>query len=429
MITRIVFGLAVSAAVVAVGADWPQYRGPNRDDIARETGLLKQWPADGPKLLWTQENTGVGLAGVAVVGDRVFTIGGRGKDEFLIALSAGDGKEVWATRVGGLFDFSGNQWSSGPSSTPTVDGENVYAVGGNGDLLCAAIADGKEVWRVNLPADFQAEVNPIGGGPKKLGWGFTFSPLVDGEKLIILPGGPAGTVAALDKKTGKVLWRSVELKDQAAYTSPMLATIEGVRQYVVITNQSVAGVAAEDGKLLWQYKPSPAFRTEVVNSPIVKDNQVFVTVGAGAGTSLLLKIARDNDAFTPSVVYENKNLMNHHGNVVLMDGHLFGHAQRGGFTCMNLQTGEVAWAEKRVRSGAIVFADGHFYNLSENDGSVTLLKTDEKGAAPVSTFKLPKKSSQRKPKGGIWAPVVVSNGKLFLRDQELLFCYDVKAGE
>ena len=213
MTIRLLLGMLIVSICCghAVAADWPQYRGPNRDDVSAETGLLTQWPADGPKLLWTHDNAGVGYSGVAVVGDRVYTVGGRGKEEFLIALSSTDGKQLWATRVGPLFEFSGNNWSAGPSSTPTVDGDWVFAVSGNGDLLAASAVDGKVVWRVNLPTDLKAEVNPIGGGPKKLGWGFTFSPLVDGDRLILTAGGPLGTVAALEKRTGKVAWRSAEL--------------------------------------------------------------------------------------------------------------------------------------------------------------------------------------------------------------------------
>ncbi|HLF94862.1 MAG TPA: PQQ-binding-like beta-propeller repeat protein, partial [Planctomycetota bacterium] len=264
--------------------DWPQYRGPKRDDVSAEKGLLQQWPEKGPPLLWTYANAGVGYSGPAVVKGRYYTIGGRGDSEFLIALDVdkvkdGAPAEAWAAKVGALFNWEGNHWSAGPSSTPTVDGDAIFALGGNGDLLCAASADGKPRWRVNLPSALEAEVNPIGGGPKKLGWGFTGSPLVDGARLICLPGGPKGTVAALDKKTGKVAWRSAELREQAAYTSPIPAEIDGVRQYLVLTNEGLRGVAAADGRVLWKHDRK--LNTEVVNSPIVKPPHVFITIGAG----------------------------------------------------------------------------------------------------------------------------------------------------
>jgi outer membrane protein assembly factor BamB len=252
--------LVCSSLTVPLQAeDWPQYRGPRRDDVSLETGLLTQWPKEGPPLLWTYRNAGIGYSGVAVVGDRLFTIGARGETEFVFALDLGtvaDGtvRESWATAVGPLFDFKGNNWSAGPSATPTVDGDRLYALGGRGDLVCVQTADGVEQWRKNLPGDLEAQVNPIGGGPKGLGWGFTWSPLVDGERLICIPGGPQGTLAALNKHTGEVLWRSTQLTDQAAYTSPMPAEIGGVRQYVVLTNRGLSGVAADDGRLLWSHR-------------------------------------------------------------------------------------------------------------------------------------------------------------------------------
>ncbi|MEX2026622.1 MAG: PQQ-binding-like beta-propeller repeat protein, partial [Pirellulaceae bacterium] len=178
--------------IYASAADWPQYRGPTRNDVSAETGLLQAWPAEGPPLLWTYADAGIGYSGPAIVGDRLYTIGGRGDTEHLIALdpaSVKDGSvtEAWSTTVGQTFQWEGNRWSAGPSSTPTVDGDLVYALGGMGDLLCVNTATGKEVWRKNLPEDLDAQVNPIGGGPKSLGWGFTWSPLVDGDRLVCLP--------------------------------------------------------------------------------------------------------------------------------------------------------------------------------------------------------------------------------------------------
>src|SRR5262249_39427040 len=204
---------------MAVAADWPQYRGPNRNDISAETGLLKKWPDGGPPLLWAYANAGVGYSGPSIVGKRLYILGGREDSEHLIALDLGAVKdktvaEAWSVRIGPLFQFKGNNWSAGPSATATVDGELVYALGGNGDLLCAETATGKERWRKSLPAELEAQVNPIGGGPKNLGWGYTWSPLVDGDRLICVPGGPKGTVAALDKRTGQIRWRSAELTDQ-----------------------------------------------------------------------------------------------------------------------------------------------------------------------------------------------------------------------
>jgi outer membrane protein assembly factor BamB len=363
---------------------------------------------------------------MSVVGDTLYTIGGRDETEYLIALdiSTATPRQLWAAEVGPLFQWEGNRWSAGPSATPTIDGELIYAQGGLGDLVCARAKDGKQVWRKNLPADLAAEVNPIGGGPKKLGWGFTCSPLVDGQQLIILPGGPGGTVAALDKLTGELLWRSAEVTDQAAYTSPVIATTGGVRHCIVLTNQGVFAVSPDDGKLLWNYRRR--FSTEVINTPLIRDNLVFVTVGAGQGCELL-RIERDGDAFTPELVYSNKNLLNHHGNVVLVAGYLYGHSDGKGWTCQNLESGEVAWAERmKLRgAGSLVYADGKLYLYSETDGTVVLLAATPEGWQESGRFKIPQQSTLRRPVGKIWTPPIISRGRLFLRDQELLFCYEV----
>ena len=422
-------GLLVASSLAA--ADWPQYRGPRRDDVSLETGLLKTWPAEGPPQLWMYKNAGIGYSGMAVVGNRLYTIGARGETEVLIALDlasiADDSPaELWSAPVGPRFDFSGNQWSAGPSSTPTVDGNLVFALGGKGDLVCVAAADGKELWRKNLPADLQAQVNPIGGGPKGLGWGFTWSPLVDGEHLICLPGGPQGTVAALDKKTGNVLWRSTRVTDQAAYTSPMIAELGDERQYVALTNQGLFGVAAKDGALRWNYRRQPPFGTEVVNSPIVRGDLIFTTVGAGQGCELH-RITRSGDEFAVESVYRNKNMANHHGNVALVGGHLFGFSEGKGWICQALETGDIAWMERaKLRVGSLTCADGRIYCYSEDNGTVALIEASVAGWTESGRFRLPELATSRKPSGRIWTPPIISGGRLLLRDQELIYCYDVR---
>ena len=426
-----VFTITALCPSLSLAADWPQYRGPNRDDVSAETGLLQDWPKDGPPLVWTFANAGVGYSGPAIVGDRLYITGGRDEKDVLIALdlnSAKDGTitEAWSVPIGPLFDWKGNQWSAGPSATPTVEGELLFALGGNGDLVCVDTA-GKERWRKNLPGELDAEVNPIGGGPKKLGWGFTWSPMVDGDRLICIPGGPKGTFAALNKHTGEVLWRSAEVTDQAAYTSPMLAEIEGVRQYVALTNTGLIGVDAKDGRLLWRYVRMPRYGTEVVNSPIVRGNLIYATVGAGQGCNLI-RIVREGDAFKPELVYANKNLANHHGNVVLLGDHVYGFSQGRGWVCQEFATGEIAWFERRaLRSGSMNYADGRFYCYTEDDGTAALIEASPTAWKETGRFTIPQRSDKKKPRGGIWAPPVVSGGKLFLRDQELVFCFDVRA--
>lgn len=409
-------------------ADWPQYRGPNRDDVSTETGLAQQWPEGGPPLLWVYPNAGIGYSGPAVVGPMLYTLGDRGEKEYLIALNTqptrkGPVSEAWAAEIGSKFDWEGNRWSAGPSATPTVDGKQLFALGGFGDLVCADAATGKIQWRKNLPAELEAEVNPIGGGPKKLGWGFTWSPLVDGDRLICIPGGPKGTVAALDKRTGRVLWRSTEATDQAAYASPIPAEIGGVRQYVVLTNQGLMGVGT-DGRLLWRHPRR--YSTEVVNSPIVQGAMVYTTVGSGQGCDLI-RVAREGREFRVESVYSNKNMSNHHGNVVLVKDHIFGTSDKQGWLCQSFASGEIAWSERgKIPPGSVTYADGRLYTYGERDGTVQLIEANPAALTVVGRFKIPQHSQSRKPAGWIWTPPVVAGGRLFLRDQELLFCYDVK---
>src|SRR5947209_8604771 len=210
------------APVFAYGDDWPQWRGPDRNAVSKETGLLKAWPKSGPTLAWTYKDAGTGFTSPAVVGGVVYSMGARGDTEQVFALDA-SGKQLWAAEIGPVYDFKSNTWSRGPDSTPAVDGDQVFALGSQGDLVCVGRQSGKPVWRMSLPKELAGEVNNVQGGPDtaKIGWGYTWSPLVDGDKLVCIPGGTGGLFAALDKKTGAVLWRSKGLTDAATYASPI----------------------------------------------------------------------------------------------------------------------------------------------------------------------------------------------------------------
>src|SRR3989475_319783 len=388
--------------------DWPQWRGLDRTDVSKETGLLKEWPAGGPKRVWLFKNAGNGYSGPAIVNGKLFTMGTRDGAEILIALNADTGEELWTASIGPLVNFDRG---GGPRGTPAVDGERIYGLGGQGKLICAAVADGKVLWNVSL-ADL---------GGKTPHWGYSESVLVDGDKVICTPGGAKGAIAALDKATGKVIWQSKEFTDPAHYSSAIVGEHNGTRQYIQLTEQHVAGLSANDGKLLWT-APFPG-RVAVVPTPILHDGCVYVTAGYGVGCKLV-KLGAGNHV---SDVYDNKTMKNHHGGVVLVGDHLYGYSDGAGWLCQEFKTGKEVWSERNaLGKGALGFADGMLYCLDENSGAVVLAEASPAGWKEHGRFKLDPQSKIRDSQGRFWTHPVISNGKLYLRDQDLILCYDVK---
>lgn len=398
-----------SAALFADEPSWPQWRGADRTDVSRETGLLKEWPADGPQQLWVNKDVGLGYSGFAIVGGKLFTMGAREDTEFLICLDVNDGHELWSARIGTRLD---NGWGDGPRGTPAVDGDAVYALGGQGTLICAAVGSGEIRW--------QKSMTSLGG--KKPNWGFCESVLLDGTRVVCTPGGSEGSIVAFNKIDGEVFWRSTEVTAKAGYSSVVPVELNGQRQYLQLFTDLLVGVSAEDGKLLWQ-TDWPG-KTAVIPTPIYHNGHVFITSGYGVGCKLV-RVGAENKA---EEVYFNKNMKNHHGGVVLIGEHLYGHSDGGGWMCMDFKTGEVVWSEKSaLGKGCLTAADGMLYCLDEKSGSVVLIDAVPTGWKEHGRFQLEPQTSRRSPKGHIWTHPVVCNGKLFLRDQELLSCYDVKA--
>ncbi len=405
----LVLGLLAAAPLARAANDWPQWRGPDRNDVSKETGLLKAWPEGGPKRVWMFENAGQGYSGPAMAGGKLFTIGTRDNREVLLALDAATGKERWVAPLSGVLK---NGWGDGPRGTPTVDGGMVYALSGEGSLVCVQVADGKKVWEKTMSS--------FGG--KKPGWGFTESPLVDGGKVLCTPGGAKGAIVALDKKTGNVLWQSAEFTDGAQYASIIAADVKGVRQYIQLTMQSIVGLDATDGKVLWK-SPFPG-QTAVIPTPIYRDGQVYVTAGYSVGCKSL-KIVGGAE---PETLYENKVMKNHHGGAILVGDYIYGHSDGGGWVCQNFKTGEEVWSEKKLGKGAIACADGMLYCLDESKGTVALIEASPDGWKEHGRFTLSPQTKIRNPEGRIWTHPVISNGKLYLRDQDLIYCFDVKKG-
>ncbi len=428
-------GLLLFASIPFLGAaDWPQWRGPDRSGISKETGLLKQWPKQGPPLAWTFRNAGMGFSSFAVVKDTLYTLGTRDQDEIVIALNAQEGKELWTAKIGPIFTFKGNSWGDGPRSTPTIDGSCLYALGGQGELVCLDITQkGKEVWRKNLITDFKGEMMSE--------WGYAEAPLVDGDRLICTPGGAEGTLAALDKQTGAVKWRSTGLKQKAPYTSVTVAEIHGVRQYIQMSAVAdkndgfVSGFAAANGNVLWSTPLFKGYVYSISSSPaIVVGATVYVTC-LSETTSNCHAFALEPD-FTVKDLYTKKNqnsMKNNHGGVVLVGGNIYGYSERIGWVCQDFKTGKALWNERDAveGGGSIIGAEGRLYLFSDQ-GEVVLLDANPKEWSELSRFKIPETSKLRQAaptskSAGIWAHPAIANGRLFLRDDELIFCYDIRA--
>lgn len=406
-------------------ADWPQWRGPARDGISKETGLLTQWPQAGPPLAWKAAGLGSGLSSLAIVDGKIYTMGDKDGAQHVIALSGKDGKVLWATKIGAPWE---DQFA-GPRGTPAVDGGRVYAIGTEGDLVSLDAATGKEIWRKHMERDLGGRVMSI--------WKWSESPLVDGDRLIVTPGLPDSLMVALDKKTGKEIWRTKTAeslgtngKDGAGYSSAVISSGGGVKQYVQLVGRGLIGVRASDGKLLWSYN-KVANSTANISTPVVQGDYVFSSTGYQTG-SALLKLAKAGDGVTAQEVYflPAKSFQNHHGGFVLIGDHIYGgHGHNKGFpVCVEMATGKVVWGgdgsdvlAPGTGSAAVTAADGHLYFRYQN-GKMALIEATPQGYKQKGLFDIPNVN------GPSWSHPVVLDGKLYLREQDNLYVYDVKRG-
>jgi len=405
--------LAALAGPTKTG-EWPQWRGPDRTGVSKETGLLQSWPQGGPKLLWKAENLGYGWSTPSVAGGRVYGMSLRGDQEVVWAVDA-SGKELWAAPISKPVEPDPNNRGAGPRGAPTVDGNRVYALGVNGDLACLG-TDGKLVWKKSLTGDF-------GGVMPK--WGYSESPLVDREKLIATPGGPNAAVVALNKNTGATVWQcAVPGGDRAEYSSAIVADMQGQRQYIQFLKGGVVGISA-DGQFLWKF-PHAAGNTANVPTPIYRDNHVFAAAGYGKGAALG-KLTRGPNGWTAEQVYHTNAMINHHGGVVLVGDHLYGIHDGAGLSCLDFKTGDVKWSERSVGKGSLVYADNRLYARKESTGQMTLAEATPKGYVEKGRFDPPRDPNQptARPADMAWAHPVVAGGRLYLRDQNWLLCYDV----
>ena len=482
----------------ALADDWPQSQGPDRNSISKEHGLLKEWPKEGPPLAWKIQGLGGGYSAPSVAAGRVFGMSNRGDDEVVWALSEKDGQTLWTTPIGPLFRQQQPQGKEGPACTPTVDGDRLYALGLGGNLACLQVQDGKVIWQRSLTRDFGGRVPT---------WSYRESPLVDGEKVICTPGADDAMMVALEKLTGKTIWKCQAPNVSAAggppgggpggprdggpgvgsgresggppggglggprdggpgvgsgresggppgggpggprgggrgsgrggfgggsgasYASAIAIDFDGQRQYVQLASKALIGVAASDGKLLWRYA-HPANPMGInCSTPVYQDGLLFAASAYGAGGGLVRLTKDANGEIKAEEVYFSKKMQNHHGGMIVVDGCLYGANggnEGGALVCLDFKTGNVLWDERddpdhRAPKGSLALADGRFYYRTEK-GTMLLFEPNSKQYVEHGRFEQPDRSEQP-----AWPHPVIANGKLYLRDQDALLCYDVKA--
>jgi outer membrane protein assembly factor BamB len=401
-------GLILSSAACAAdqGPFWPQFHGPNRDNISTEKGLLKEWPENGPALLWTADGLGHGYSTVSIAGGIIYTAGNIEKETVIAALDL-DGKILWQVK-------NGKGWTGdrpGTRGTPTIDGDRLYHESPLGDILCLQAKTGKRIWGLNILEKFQS---------KNIRWALSESLLIDGDHVICCPGGPQTCMVALDKNTGEVVWKAASTNELGGYASPIIAGCKGLRIIITLTLKGMIGVNADTGELLWHVKHE-SYADENVFAPIYHDGHVFIsTLQAG---SVKWKINVEGNKASLKEMWRTKELDNHHGGGVLIDGYIYSASciyNRSKWICLDWETGQMKYADKGVGKGSLMYADGMLYMLSENS-NMGLVRPTPNRYELISSFKIPKGG-----KGNSWAHPVVCGGRLYIRHGDFLYAYSIR---
>lgn len=401
--------------MTAAAADWPQWRGPQRTAISQETGLLKQWPKDGPRLLWRVDGLGEGYATPSVVGQRIYILGNRGlENEYIQALSVSDGKTVWTTRLGNVGNPKQEPSYPMARSTPTVEGDRLYALSSDGDLACLETATGKVVWKKSLTGDFAGKAGK---------WAYAESPLIDGDVLVAAPGGAEATLVALNKKTGAVIWKSaVPGGDPAAYASAIVTEAAGRKQYIQFLDKGIVGVDAKTGQFLWRYEKTSTGPANIP-TPIAHQGYVY-SANARRFGGALVQLHSSGGGVSAEEVYFERDAPNTLGGQVLLGDYLYGTNSKG-LAAAEFKTGKLKWQAPEGGPGSVLYAEGLLYVHAES-GEVTLAEATPDAYREKGRFTPaggPKHTRQREM---AWAYPVVANGRLYIRDLDTMWCYDVK---
>jgi outer membrane protein assembly factor BamB len=402
LVTTLITATAIIGSVAAAPEDWPQWRGPRRDGVSAETGLLKQWPPSGPPLAWQIGGAGEGYSSFAVSAGRLYTLGARQGTEYVLAFDAASGKRLWEVTNGRRFE---NDRGSGPRSTPTVDGDRVYVFGSSGDLTVLDAATGKVFWTQNLLRKY---------GGSNIQWGLSESPLVLSDRIIVAPGGSGAAIVALKKTDGSLIWKTQN--DEPGYSSAVLHTLGNLQQAIVFTGQRALGVDVNDGRLLWSYN-RVSNNTANIATPVVRGNRVFFSSDYGTGAALLDVKAAGNIA-SASEVYFTRDMRNHHASSVAVGDHIYGFSSSI-LTALKFDTGETVWRDRSVGKGSLIYADERLYLYSE-DGVIGLADASPAGYKERGRFSIQTTGPPT------WSHPIITNGTLIIRDQDNVYAYNVK---
>jgi len=401
---------ATSATSAAAGPFWPRFHGPKGDNISTDTGLLKEWPTDGPKLLWTAKGLGHGFASVVIADGLIYTAGNKDDKTMVTALDL-EGKTVWQ-------EDNGEAWTGehpGTRGTPTLDADRLYHESPLGEVVCMEAKTGKRVWSLNILKEFDGQ---------NITWALAESVLIDGDRAICCPGGKKASVVALDKMTGKPVWRAQGTGVPTSYATATVAECQGLRMVLAMNAKALLGVNADNGELLFTHPHETRYDVNAT-SPIYHGGEVFICSGYGSGAELL-KLSVEGRKASVERVWESKELDNHHGGVILLNGYVYGAAQesnRGGWVCLDWKTGKKMYAERGVGKGSLTYADGLFYCLSEQR-DMGLVEATPQALKVISRFKVPSGGQ-----GPSWAHPVVCGGRLYVRHSDQLYAYDVRAAQ
>ncbi len=412
--TRLLFILAgfifVLASCAEHRADISQWRGPNRNGIYNETGLLKKWPETGPEMLWSFEGLGYGHSSAAVTGKNVFVTGMKdttGSDGILYSFDK-NGNMLWAKNYGADY----NLMFHGPRSTPVVVGNLVYVESGMGKVYCLDAGNGQEIWSVDFIKDL--------GVDSIIQFGYAESVLIDGDRLICVPGGKENNVVALNRFTGEKIWSSTGNGEQATYNSPILIDYNNQCLVIAMTAESIMGIDAWTGEMYWRIKHTQLNKIHA-NTPVYSNGKILVATPDPKDTSGMVLIQLSEDGKDAKVVWRNKKLRSFMGGLIKIDTCIYASAYlRNDWQVLNWNTGEMIVRNKDLGGGPVIYADGLFYCYAERDGEMALMSANPEKIEIVSRFKVPMGTQEH------WAHPVIDDGRLYIRHGDALMAYDIK---